>query len=205
VYYYSKRNYSRALSHFTASLGSPDTRSRLCAAYAGSYASAAALSHHEEADSALAFIKRSCSDCLEKAMLEKAAAKPSPAIKKDSTIKKDTAALLPPDSAAAKKPSVKKVAPVAAKALFSLQVGAFSTRENAEACKAGLSKDLPPASIVSGATGDKTVYRVHVGAFDTKEKAQAFGDSVLSKKGLKFQVIGEVDQDIKNKIGPGRP
>jgi len=64
--------------------------------------------------------------------------------------------------------------------------------ENAEAFKAGLSKELPPASIVSGMTGAKTVYRVHVGAFDTKENAQAFGDSVLVKKGMKFQIVEEM-------------
>ena len=205
IYYYAKRNYRLALSHFTASIGSPGTPSRLCAAYAGTYACAAALSHHERADSVLAYIKQEYPAYLEKAMVEKAAAKPLTVLKKDSTIIKDATALLPPDSGAVKKSPVKKAEVVGRKAVFSLQVGAFSTMENAEAFKGGLSKELPPASIVSGVAGDKTVYRVHVGAFDTKENAQAFGDSSLLKKGLKFQVIGEVDQDIKNKVGPGRP
>jgi cell division septation protein DedD len=192
IYYYAKRNYRLALSHFTASVGSPVTPSRLCAAYAGSYACAAGLSRHEKADSLLAFIQQEYPTYLEKVMVEKAVAKPLTALKKDSTIKKETAAWLPPDSAALKKVPVKKAETVGRKAVFSLQVGAFSTMENAEAFKAGLSKELPPASIVSGVTGDKTVYRVHVGAFDTKENAQAYGDSVLVKKGMKFQIVEEM-------------
>jgi tetratricopeptide (TPR) repeat protein len=192
IYYYAKRNYRRALPHFTASIGSPGAPSRLCASYAGTYACAAALSRHEQADSALAFIKQSYPEYLEKAMVEKAAAgKTSTTVKKDSLVKKDTVTWLPHDSTATKNLPVKKAELVVRKAAFSLQVGAFSTRENAEACKAGLSKDLPPASIVSGMSGDKTVYRVHVGAFDTKEKAQAFGDSALMNKSLKFRVVEE--------------
>ena len=186
IYYYAKRNYRLALSHFTASIGSPGTPSRLCAAYAGSYACAAALSHHEKADSALALIKQAYPAYLEKAMVEKAPLKLSP------SVKKDTVTRLPPDSAALKKVPVKKAETVGRKAVFSLQVGAFSTMENAEAFKGGLSKELPPASIVSGVASDKTVYRVHVGAFDTKENAQAFGDSSLVKKGMKFQIVEEM-------------
>jgi len=33
---------------------------------------------------------------------------------------------------------------------------------------------------------------VRVGAFDTKESAQAFGDSSLVKKGMKFQIVEEM-------------
>ena len=125
-------------------------------------------------------------------MLEKAAARLSTTVKKEPLIKKDTVAWLPHDSTAEKKLPVKKADVVGRKAVFSLQVGAFSTMENAEAFKGGLSKELPPASIVSGVASDKTVYRVHVGAFDTKENAQAFGDSSLVKKGMKFQIVEEM-------------
>jgi cell division septation protein DedD len=193
IYYYAKRNYRRALTHFTASTGPTGAPSRLCASYAGTYTCAATLSRHEEADSALAFIKQAYPEYLEKAMVEKAAAgKTSTTVKKDSLVKKDTVVWPMADSAAVKKSPVKKTELVGRKTAFSLQVGAFSTMENAEAFKAGLSKELPPASIVSGMTGAKTVYRVHVGAFDTKENAQAFGDSVLVKKGMKFQIVEEM-------------
>jgi cell division septation protein DedD len=195
IFYYANRNYRRALLHFTASV----TPSRACAAQAGAYTCAAILSRREQADSVLELIKQACPEYLEKGVVEKTAAKPLTAAKKDTTVKKDTTSWLPPDSSAAKKQPVKKTEPAGRKAAFSLQVGAFSTMENAEAFKAGLSKELPHASIVSGAAGDKTVYRVRVGSFDTKENAQAFGDSSLLKKGLQFRVIDEAGQEIKDK------
>jgi cell division septation protein DedD len=192
VYYYSKRDYRRALSHFGACVDSSESASRACAAHAGAYLCAAGLSRYEKADSVLAFIKQEYPAYLEKTMVEKAAAKPLPALKKDSAIKKDAAALLPPDSTASKKSSVKKAEPNVRKALFSLQAGAFSTMENAEALKTELSKQFSQVSITAGSSGDKTVYRVRVGAFDTKESAQAFGDSSLVKKGMKFQIVEEM-------------
>jgi len=115
VYYYSKRDYRRALSHFGACVDSSESASRACAAHAGAYLCAAGLSRYEKADSVLAFIKQEYPAYLEKTMVEKAAAKPLPALKKDSAIKKDAAALLPPDSTASKKSSVKKLSQMCAK------------------------------------------------------------------------------------------
>ena len=194
VYYYSKRNYSRALAHFGACMDSSDSGSRACAAAAGTYASAAGLARREKADSVLAFIKQRYPDYLEKAMVERAPVKSASPAKKDTVAKKEAVAAPAKDSVYRTDTTLKKIKPVEKKTVYSLQVGAFGEMANAQALRANLAVQFPSAAITQGSAGGKKVFRVHIGEFDTKEKAQAYGDSSLVKKGMKFQVVEEIKQ-----------
>ena len=74
---------------------------------------------------------------------------------------------------------------------YYVQVGAFAAIENAQGLKTELSRRFSKVSITAGTSGGKKVFRVRVGAFSGKETAQAFGDSVLVKKGMQFRVVEE--------------
>lgn len=165
---FTKKDYAAALPHFNASVESSDTPPWSCQAYAGAYCCAAYLQRPQEASAALDHLRRAFPSYLERPMVAKAKTTLQSKSLKDST-SRDVSIALP----------------------FSLQVGAFSEIEHAEALKNDLSRRFPSVSVAAGTLAGKTVYRVRVGAFETKAAAQTFGDSALSKKGLQFRIIEE--------------
>jgi tetratricopeptide (TPR) repeat protein len=188
ILYFSKKDYAASLAHFTASAGSSDTLWWSCASYAGAYCSAVSLGRNEEAAAILTHLKRIYPQFLEKALVSKA--KPVSAA---APVRKDTTAWLQKDTAAVKKETKPTAAKVSAqKSTFSLQVGAFGSAQNAGTLKADLAKRYSPVSVVAALVQDKPIYRVRVGVFGSRETAQAFGDSVLAKKGLQFRIVEDV-------------
>jgi cell division septation protein DedD/signal recognition particle subunit SEC65 len=185
LFCFAKKDYAASLRHFNASAGTTsDTQWWACGSYAGAYHSALSLGRSEEAASILAHLKRVYPQYLEKNQMPKvktAAATPT---------RKDTAVWLPHDQGAKNEAAAAK-AP-ARKGTFSLQVGAFGSAENAGSLKTDLGKRYSPVSIMAAIVGDKPIFRVRVGVFDAKESAQAFGDTALTKKGLKFRIVEDV-------------
>jgi tetratricopeptide (TPR) repeat protein len=193
LFFLAKKDFTRSLSHFDAASGgasASDTAWWSCAAYAGACYSALSLGRSEEAQSVLRHLKRVYPAYLEKAQLAKI--KPSTASLAASS-GKDTTAWLPPDTAAAKKDARARTlavrVPSAHKPMFSLQVGAFGSVENAGSLKSDLAKRYSPVSVVAAIVQDKPLYRVRVGVFASRESAQAFADTALAKKGLKFRIV----------------
>jgi cell division septation protein DedD len=184
LFYFAKKDYAASLRHFNASAGTSDTQWWACGSYAGAYHSALSLGRSEEAASILAHLKRVYPQYLEKNQMPKV--KPAFA----APAGKDTA-VRPPHDQGAKNEAAATKAP-ARKGTFSLQVGAFGSAENAGSLKADLGKRYSPVSIMAAIVGDKPIYRVRVGVFDAKESAQAFGDTALTKKGLKFRIVEDV-------------
>jgi len=185
LFYFSKKDYAAALGRFNASFGASDSLWWKCASFAGAYFSAVSLSRSEEAASILSHLKRVYPEYLEKALVAKA----KPAI----IVSRDTIGLRTTDTMAVQKAShTPLVRPVEHRSIFSLQVGAFGSADNAGLLKADLGKRYSPVSVMAVLVQDKPLYRVRVGVFATKESAQAFGDTALTKKGLKFRVVEDV-------------
>lgn len=82
---------------------------------------------------------------------------------------------------------VAKPEPSPARGGFSLQLGAFAQRENAERLSAELASRKIGARIVPLATGGKTLYRVLAGNYPDAETAQREG----KKLGYPFRVVEE--------------
>jgi cell division septation protein DedD len=190
IFYYVHKDFVRALSRFTTATSLSDSVPWACPAYAGAYVCAASLSRSQEAAAILAHIKSVFASYLEHSMVVTAASRKLVA-KKDSLSVKETTAWLPADSSAPKPPSAPAPAGAPGKTVFSLQVGAFATLENAHTLKTGLARQFSSVTITTGSAGNKPVFRVRVGAFESRESAQAFGDSALTKKGMSFRIVEE--------------
>lgn len=184
---FAKKDYAVSLKHFYASVGASDSLPWACGAYAGAYYSALSLGRSEESASILAHLKRVYPQYLEKAQLSKA--KPGA----PAPVKNEPAAGPAPEESARK--AVPAAKPLVRKAVFSLQVGAFGSADNAGALKAELGKRYSPVSVVAAIVGEKPIYRVRVGVFDAKESAQTFGDTALLKRGLKFRIVEDVPME----------
>jgi tetratricopeptide (TPR) repeat protein len=73
--------------------------------------------------------------------------------------------------------------------LFTLQIGAFSSKENAQALEKKVKNQFSDVSIVQLTIDDKTFYRVRIGTFKSKPDAENFGADSVSKKGLLFRIV----------------
>jgi rare lipoprotein A len=72
---------------------------------------------------------------------------------------------------------------------FTVQVGAFRDRSNAERLRERLSASYSPVFIQQYDAGDSTFYRVRVGKISGEEAAQQYADQLRSKEGFTPFVI----------------
>jgi rare lipoprotein A len=77
--------------------------------------------------------------------------------------------------------------PVAA--IFTVQVGAFTSRPRAEAVSAALGRDGEPATVSETQLGGGTFYRVRVGSYADREAARAAAER-LAARGYRPLVVG---------------
>jgi tetratricopeptide (TPR) repeat protein len=90
------------------------------------------------------------------------------------------------DSAAAAAPAKDSAA---ADTVFSVQVGAFGSKANAEALVKKLKTKYREVSCVSGVVEERVFYRVWVGKFDTREAAERFGKEKMMREGFVYRVV----------------
>jgi rare lipoprotein A len=72
---------------------------------------------------------------------------------------------------------------------FTVQVGAFKERENAQRLQARLNELYPPSTIQQVALDDGTFYRVRAGKISGEQAAQKFADDLRAKEGFRTLVI----------------
>jgi len=72
---------------------------------------------------------------------------------------------------------------------FTVQVGAFKEKENADRLRERLDGLYPPATIQQVALDDGTFYRVRVGRISGEQSAQRFADDLKAKEGFHAMVI----------------
>lgn len=72
---------------------------------------------------------------------------------------------------------------------YTLQVGAFSSKENAETLYNKLKGTFKDLSIIPVTVDDQIFYRVWVGSFPSKDSAQTYGSSELTKASIQFRVV----------------
>jgi hypothetical protein len=77
----------------------------------------------------------------------------------------------------------------AADTVFSVQVGAFGSKANAETLVKKLKPKYREVSCVSGVVEERTFYRVWVGKFDTREAAERFGKEKMMREGFVYRVV----------------
>ncbi len=189
LFYFARSDFEQALAHFTQASKSPDSSFFTCSAYIGVYACATALKRNEEAAMILAHVKRVYPFYLEKSMLLQ------PKTLAKSPIASANSALWAAKDSVQNKPVKIGAIRNSPKTLFSLQVGAFGSIENAGSLKNELAKQYSPVSIMAAIAEGKNIYRVRVGTFNSKQSAQSFADSTLAKKGLKFRIIEDLPVD----------
>jgi tetratricopeptide (TPR) repeat protein len=72
---------------------------------------------------------------------------------------------------------------------FSLQVGAFGSKERAQALTKKMVKKFKDAACVPALVDERTFYRVWVGNFESREEAESFGKEKLLRQGLIYRVV----------------
>ena len=65
---------------------------------------------------------------------------------------------------------------------FTVQVGAFKEKDNAERLRARLNEQYPPSTIQQVALDEGTFYRVRVGKISGEHAAQKFADDCTPEK-----------------------
>jgi cell division septation protein DedD len=73
--------------------------------------------------------------------------------------------------------------------IFTIQVGAFGSKENADNMVTRLTGKYEDITISPTTAGDQTLYRVRVGSFPTRESAVAFADKMLTEAGMSARVV----------------
>lgn len=97
----------------------------------------------------------------------------------------NTPAKTPPPVNANTKPTVDRTP---TETVFTIQVGAFATKENADNLVKRLTGKYDDITVTATANGDQTLYRVRVGSFKWKEEAAAFADRLIIEAGLSARV-----------------
>jgi cell division septation protein DedD len=72
--------------------------------------------------------------------------------------------------------------------LYTIQVGAFASKENADNLVARLKGKYEDIAVSATVSGDQTLYRVRVGPFPRKEDAVVFADKLIIEAGLSARV-----------------
>jgi septal ring-binding cell division protein DamX len=72
---------------------------------------------------------------------------------------------------------------------FTVQVGAFSTIDNATALQKKLSQQFENVSVATVTLEDKTFYRVRVGSFATREDAERYAVDSIQKAGITGKAV----------------
>lgn len=72
---------------------------------------------------------------------------------------------------------------------FTVQVGAFSTIENASALQEKLSRQFKNVAVAMVTLDEKTFYRVRVGSFATREDAELFATDSILKAGFTGKAV----------------
>jgi len=73
--------------------------------------------------------------------------------------------------------------------LYTVQVGAFGSKENAENLFKKLSGTYKDITISPTTSGEQTLYRVRIGTFENREDAAAFADKLITTAGLSARVF----------------
>jgi rare lipoprotein A len=72
---------------------------------------------------------------------------------------------------------------------FTVQVGAFKEKENAERLRVRLNAQYPPSTIQQVALDEGTFYRVRAGKISGEQAAQKFADGLHEREGFHTMVI----------------
>ncbi len=129
-------------------------------------------------------IKKDFPSLLEAEQLKQAFSGSSKFIETDINSREDFGAV---DSKVSKKGDA--VAKVREKAAYTLQVGAFSSKENAKNLFRRMKKDFENVSIKKEKVKGKVFYKVRAEVFTNKEKALAYGEKHLKSRGIQFRVV----------------
>jgi tetratricopeptide (TPR) repeat protein len=169
-----KGNYKDALSLFMKS-GKPDPKHYwTIASLAGKLECASMLGMSEKVKEFTEQLKPYQKNLLERDLLG-LAAMDTASLRSGSPEKKDLASELDSVSSSL--------------GLYTLQVGAFGSAENARNLQKKLSKDFKDVTMVEAKPGEQVFYRVRIGSFASREEAQKFASESLAGIGLKYTVV----------------
>jgi cell division septation protein DedD len=193
---WQRNSHSQALDCFIESLEGSDSVGWYLPALTGAWYSAQAMGFTGQAERYLQRIRRVGTPLLEEKILAKKASTsyalgktppPQPPAPKPPKTEQATVLVSAPtqsgDSATA--PARGK----AAVEQFTVQVGSFSAKSNAQEVYAKLKKDFATVSIKSATVGEGTFYRVHVGSFANREAAEQFARRQIEPRKMTFKIV----------------
>ncbi len=105
----------------------------------------------------------------------------------DETTEEDLTRITTPQSPV--QPEQRTPTPAPAPNTFALQVGAFSTYENAARQRDMLSGTNEPVEITTRMRGGQNLYLVWIGAFRTREQAQEFAQQLRQRYNIEAMVV----------------
>ncbi len=158
--------YSQAVEAFKAAMKRPEDAWYEAAA-GGAYAAAVELGHTEEAE------------------------RLSTLLEKHGPYLLDRRAQKHRIQTRAKAPKETRTTNPSGRSRYSLQVGAFSSAENAESYRIELKKTFGTVRILEAESGGTVLHKVRVGLFDSEEGALAFGEKQLRPRDILFRVVAE--------------
>lgn len=192
---WQRNNHSQALDCFIESLEGPDSVSWHIPALTGAWYNARAMGFTGQAERYLQQIRTAGTPLLEEKLLTAQAStnfafgktppRPTPPPPKVA----DTAVLVNATPRPSDSTTTAHMVPAAAKEQYTVQVGSFSTRGNAQEVYTKLKKDFSTVSIQSAQIDKNTFYRVHVGNFPNREGAEHFARRHIEPRKMTFKVV----------------
>jgi cell division septation protein DedD len=111
----------------------------------------------------------------------------APAVQQTPPVTPPAAQQTPPAAPVAQQPP--PAAPSGDKTVFTVQVGAFGSKENADNLVNRLAGTFNDITISPTTSGDQTLFRVRIGSFENREDAAAFADRLITTSGLSARVV----------------
>lgn len=192
---WQRNNHSQALDCFIESLEGPDSVSWYVPALTGAWYNARAMGFTGQAERYLQQIRTVGTPLLEEKLLTAQASanyafgktppRPTPQPPKPA----DAPVLVSAPPLPSESTTTARSAPAATKEQYTVQVGSFSTRDNAQEVYANLKKDFTTVSIQSAQVGENTFYRVHVGNFPNREGAEQFARRQIEPRKMTFKIV----------------
>ncbi len=196
TYYYSNalflnKQYESALDHYIKVMDRGDS-SFAAPALAGACLTAEYYGNSVYATDLYTQLIQKFPSALELQKLNATMKKDDAVVTSDITTRGEFSFDLEPSSASVEEPKKQPVEPIKKpdkKGVYTLQIGAFLAKDNAEALQKKMAKEFSLVTIAVEKIKRKTFYKVRLGDFSSEEKALAFGKEKLYPRNIKYRVI----------------
>jgi tetratricopeptide (TPR) repeat protein len=180
---FKQEKYGKALDYYTKASEMKDA-SWAASTMAGACLSALNLGNAKQSEELYTRIQKEYPASLESEMLKEALHKGSTVTVTDIPSRDDFASVDLGSGEEKKEPEKTIGDP-----LYTLQVGAFSSSENANTMAKKMEEDFDNVSIIKEKEHKKIFHKVRIGSFTTHDEALSFGEKELKTKGVAYRIV----------------